>query len=432
MQSGDKPRWVANVYFALLMLVITTIIISWFNINSYFIIILMLFLFVTENIGKKLRVIFSNKLFLGFFALGVIELLGMLYTDNVKIGWKNVESKATLVAIPFILLAGPFRGKDNYKKIMTGYCLLLFAISLSCLCIAAVKYVETGQVDVLFYHDLVSPLKQNAIMFTLFVLAALLYLLSQNLYLGAERQPHRRWRIGLIIYFFIFFILLASKLLLIVLPVILMFYLLQRYPAKKRIKPILAASLMIISGIVVLAATNNPIKTRYMDILRGDIDLAKQEEFATDVYFNGVQWRLLEYRFAWEILNEQKAWLMGVSPGDSQDLLDRKYRETNIYVGNPESKDTGYLGYDSHNQFLQHLLQSGFIGFLVLAFVCYLVLAQAAKERSREAMFFSITLFLVFLTESLLELQHGLFLFSFFPFIFLYNLNNQHKISAGP
>ena len=54
MQSGDKPRWVSNVYFILLMLVMTTIIVSWMNINSYFVILLMLFLFVTENIVRKL------------------------------------------------------------------------------------------------------------------------------------------------------------------------------------------------------------------------------------------------------------------------------------------------------------------------------------------------------------------------------------------
>lgn len=315
---------------------------------------------------------------------------------------------------------------------MTAYCLLLLLISLVSLGLAVAKYMDTKQVEVLFYHDLVDPLSQNAILFTLFILAALLYLLSENLYFGEERRPHRRWRILLIIYFIAYSIMLASKLLLFVLPVILMYYLLQRYPAKKRIKPILAALLLIISGVIVLATTNNPIKARYMDILRGDADLAARKEFATNMYFNGVQWRLLEYRFAWEILNEKKAWVLGVSPGDSQDLLDDKYRKTKIYVGTPELKDTGYLGYDSHNQFLQHLLQSGIIGFLVLSIVCFMVLRESAKQRSREALFFFITLLLVFLTESLLELQHGLFLFSFFPFLFLYNLNNQHKSSGRP
>jgi O-antigen ligase len=432
MQTGDKPRWVANVYFILLLLVITTLIISWFNVNSYFIIITVLFLLVTENMREKLRIIFSNKLFLGFFILGLLEVAGLLYTDNLKMGWKNIENKSMLVAIPFILLAGPFRGKNNYKKIMTAYCLLLFVISLVSLGIAVVKFIDTKNVEVLFYHDLVSPLKQNAIVFTLFILAALLYLLSQNLYLGNEQEPHRRWRMLLIIYFIIFSILLASKLLLFVLPVILMYYLLRRYPAKKRIKPILAASLLIITGAVVLATTNNPIRARYIDILRGNIDLAGQEKFSGDVYFNGVQLRMLEYRFVWEILREQKAWIIGVSPGDSQDLLDQKYRQTNMYTGVPGTNDTGFLGYDSHNQFLEYLLQSGIIGLLAIVFVCYTVIARAVKERSREALFFCITLFLVFLTEALLELQHGRFLFTFFPFLFLYNLNNQHKIAGQP
>src|SRR5687767_14808813 len=195
MQPGEKPLWVAKVHFILLLLVITTLIISWFNLNSYFIILSMAFLFVTERIVVKLKEIFSNKLFLCYFALALVELAGMLYTDNARIGWKNVEAKATLVAIPFILLVGPFRGKTNYKKIMTGYCLLLFVISLICLCLALTRYIDTGDPYVLFYHDLVDPIAQNAIVFTLFVLAAMLYLLSSNLYFGENVTVHRRWRI---------------------------------------------------------------------------------------------------------------------------------------------------------------------------------------------------------------------------------------------
>lgn len=427
MQTGDRPQWLVNVYFILLLLIITTALLSWFNVNSYFILVTMGCLLVTERRNARLRGVFTIPLFLGYLSLALIEAAGLLYTDNIKEGWHNLESKATLVAIPLIILVGPFRGKDNFRKIMTAYCLVVFALSLVCLGIAAYKYTDTRQVELLFYHDLVSPLKQNAIVFTLFLMAGMIYLLYNNLYFGRAVEWGRGWRIALIIYFIGYTVLLASKLLLFVLPVILIIWLLQRYPARKRAKPVLAVLLVLAAGATLLVTTDNPIKARYVDILRGDMDIAKRGQFSPDMYLNGVQLRLLEYRYAWEILREHNAWLIGVSPGDTQDLLDDKYRKANLYIGAPGSDDVGFLNYDSHNQFLQQLLQSGIVGMLALIVVCIMLVTKAVKERSRETILFLIPVFLVFLTESLLELQHGLFLFTFFPFLFMYNLNNQYE-----
>jgi O-antigen ligase len=427
MQIGVRPRWLDILYFVLLLLIITTTLISWFNTCSQLMILMLLVLLVLEWRTVEIRTVFTNQLFLAYFSLAFLEVIGLFYTNNFKEGWHNLESKATLVAIPFILMVGPFRGKENFKKIMTAYCLISFALTFMCLCIAAYRYANTGQAGLFFYHDLVSPLQQNAILSTLLLIAAIIYLLYNNLYFGVAREPGRVWRVLLIIYFAGFCVLLASKLLLFVMPLLLAIWLLQRYPAEKRTRPILALMLAVAVGATILITTDNPIKARYVDILRGDLDLVKREKFSPDIYLNGVQLRLLEYRYAWEILKEHNAWIWGVSPGDAQDLLDEKYRQANLYLGTPDGKDIGFLNYDSHNQFLQQLLQSGIIGLLVLIVVCVMLVARAVKERSRETILFLVPVILVSLTASLLELQHGLFLFTFFPFLFMYNLNNQQK-----
>jgi len=48
--------------------------------------------------------------------------------------------------------------------------------------------------------------------------------------------------------------------------------------------------------------------------------------------------RLIEWHFALEILNENHAWIQGVSPGDSQDLLNKKYIAAEMYTGDPKEK----------------------------------------------------------------------------------------------
>jgi O-antigen ligase len=75
-------------------------------------------------------------------------------------------------------------------------------------------------------------------------------------------------------------------------------------------------------------------------------------------------------RFTAEIVQEQKAWLKGVSPGDAQLMLDQKYITTHMYTGEVGRPDRGYIGFNTHNQFLESLLQNGIPGLLCFVVIC--------------------------------------------------------------
>jgi O-antigen ligase len=152
--------------------------------------------------------------------------------------------------------------------------------------------------------------------------------------------------------------------------------------------------------------------------------MIKTEQFNPGTAFNGLQLRLLEYHFAYKILNEQHAWLFGVSPGDSQDLLDRKYIDANMYIGNPADgphrKIRGFIGYNFHNQFVETLVRLGWIGLLALLVIFGLLIGLVVKYRTPEAFFTVLTLVLFFIPEAPLTLQQGIFLFCFFPLLLPY------------
>ena len=59
--------------------------------------------------------------------------------------------------------------------------------------------------------------------------------------------------------------------------------------------------------------------------MQSNISFIEKDEFSPADYFNGIEFRLVSWRFAYEILNENHAWLFGVSPGDAQDMLNAKY-----------------------------------------------------------------------------------------------------------
>jgi O-antigen ligase len=181
---------------------------------------------------------------------------------------------------------------------------------------------------------------------------------------------------------------------------------------------------MVIVLVCLLGMTDNPISRRYRELAAGDLEVVRQEKFDPGMYFNAMQLRLLEWRFGYEILKERKAWLFGVSPGDSQDLLNDKYVASNMYIGNPAEgphrKVRGFIGYNFHNQYLETLVRSGLIGLASLVAIFVVLFADARRLGTREGWFVVLTLAVFFIPEAPLTMQHGIFLFSFFPLLALY------------
>jgi O-antigen ligase len=216
--------------------------------------------------------------------------------------------------------------------------------------------------------------------------------------------------------------LLSSKLILVLAVIAVVGFFLRRYRLRKNKRMGLALGLGALVLLGILAGTDNPVRQRYQELAQGDLKLVEQQKFAPGNYFNALQVRLLEYRFAGEILREQHAWLFGVGPGDSQDLLDQKYIDANMYIGDtsqgPHRKIRGYIGYNFHNQYVETLVRDGIPGLVVLLSIFVLLVTQLARRwQTRQVSFTILTLALFFIPEAPLTLQHGIFLFSFFPLV---------------
>lgn len=86
-----------------------------------------------------------------------------------------------------------------------------------------------------------------------------------------------------------------------------------------------------------------------------------------------------------------------------------------MYAGDPVRGDRGYLIYNTHNQFLETLLQNGVIGFVVLLLICFSLVKMAIQEKNRIAIVSILLLLTWLLTESVFETQYGIVIFTFFP-----------------
>src|SRR5258705_9926503 len=157
-------------------------------------------------ISKKIINFFTIACFLFY----VIQFTGLLYAHHSTEQWNSLRLKSSLLFIPLAVNCCGFINEKTRQSLLIGYCLLVFAAALYCLIAVLVNYSMHQNAGVFFYHDLVKPLHQHAIQFSILVLIALLFLfesLNKNQILFS-RYIH----ILLVTFFSIFLVLLSSKL----------------------------------------------------------------------------------------------------------------------------------------------------------------------------------------------------------------------------
>jgi O-antigen ligase len=347
----------------------------------------------------------------------LLQLLLYPLTDNTARGWQELVLKTGLVFTPLMVFATGSYIRSAKQKLATAYLFILAVAALYCLTRAITCYYKTGDAGCFFYHSLVHPLKQHAVYFSLLVYFGILCLL--------EGLMARTWYFSraihllLLIFFIIFLALLSSKLVITWLALTLLYYLIIRFRNEKNNKAVLlVTALVFLGGLLTLFITRNPVSNRFNEILSGDITVVEQDSYRPDEYFNGLQFRLLQWKLVPEILAGKNAWLHGVGAGHSQNLLTQKYISKNMYTGSPGDAGKGYAQYNTHNQWLESLLKNGIAGLLCLFLIAAGLLQLVIKKKKRIISFTVILLLLYSFTEAILETQYGVMLFCFFPLFF--------------
>lgn len=421
-KSLSKSNFLNTALFSLYLILFFSVFCSFRAVSSISIGLLVIVGILKNKIEHKpiLNKNVNSFFFWGCVSFYVIQVFGLLYTQHREIAINDLQTKSGLVIIPLALCCTDFINDERRKKLSFYYSIILLFVSFFCLVSAAIRYQQTHETDLFFYHTLVSPFKQHAVYFSIYVFIAILFL-SESL---REKNfiTHKSYYIFLILFFTFFLFLLASKLIIAFFLICVIYYLITEIITKKKLRLVLIASITIfVVAVTTIFSTTNIVSKRFADLLNGDINIIKREKYDPGVYFNGLQFRLLQWRLVTEILNKNHDWLTGVSPGDAQLYLDKEYLSKDVYAGNPEKGTHGYLVYNTHNQFLESLLQSGIIGLAAFCFICFSLIRMAWLDRNRKTTIIVLLLLAYSFSESLLETQYSIFLFTFFPlFIFIH------------
>ncbi len=371
-------------------------------------------LWLLKKIAEKdYRLNFQGKdrkwIVIGFSIFFLFQIVSLLYTENVSHGWKNVESKLSLLLIPMVI----FDLKFTYSKIIRLLRFYVYSLAIcSVLLIAnsAIHYLKEG--SLLVYHDFVSPLGFHAIFYSYYIFLALLvsaYFFQKEIVKGKEKLL-----LSISLVFLLSGLIAAASKNVLVVSVLLIVagfaqqLLKNRLSFKKLAFSILGAAILLF-GASQIGVVNDRVSEltelsgmeNYHRIKQGDSLMYYDIDF-----FNGTSLRITFWDLVINKVVDDDKVFSGLTPGDRRQIMNGVYQQFGLIPY--------YENYNIHNQFIQVFAELGLFAFLLYLLLHIQLIRTALRHKNYLLLFFIIGLIIFQLTESLIERNHGIVFFCFF------------------
>src|SRR5689334_6476317 len=131
-----------------------------------------------SNLNQYFSKIIRDPFFIGCTLFFLLQFAGLLYTDDLHRGWKDIQVKSALVFIPLAFSNMDLTNDKTRKRLSLYYCIVLACASVYCIVQATLHYQQVKENWVFFYHELVKPFRQHAVYFSIYVFIALVFLLE--------------------------------------------------------------------------------------------------------------------------------------------------------------------------------------------------------------------------------------------------------------
>lgn len=413
IKSGNS----LNIFFLLFLISVP----FHHTINNFFgAIFLLTFLFFYK---RKLNL--DSSIILPFL-LYLSMCVSFFFTVDERETVKALIKELPLLFVPLVFLFS--KQKDSIKKQITlkYYSYSIVFLTLFFFLKAIVSYIIAKDLNVFFYHNLVSK-ELNAIHVSVFVSMALFYFLT--------KESKKSLDFILTCYLFLFLILLSSKIIIFttILLIAIFFFFYSKSANKMRLRNLIIVG-SIISTIFYFGTIKEKLQFEFnikSDSNIGHTVISKKEvgsniismkeawfneKFNQTDYFSGSSFRVYQTRLFFEFLKEENIFWTGFGLNASYDKLEEKGIHYNVFQGNDEVE--GYQKKNFHNQYLQTFAELGVVGFILLLLILGVNLKNAFKSKDFIHIAFAILMISLFLTESFLWRQRGVVFFILFYCLF--------------
>lgn len=270
-------------------------------------------------------------------------LAGLLYTDDISAGWRQLETSMCLLGVPILLYRYNSFTKSSLQSFFYAFINGLLLACAICLAVAFVNYSKTGDVSSFFYDQLTKPIDAQPTYFAYYLIFAITIAMYQFYY--ELPKKYLGWACLVIAFFFLFLLLTGGQTAFVSLLFIFSFFL-SKYLVQRNAKRESIAVLMIILAIVAMAfwVTQNSIT--------GEIS---HYTLKSDYWERMVLWE--------SAFKATPNYLLGAGTGDYTKVLNDYYLANNL----AQFADANL---NAHSQYFQLLLSNGIIG--VIAFLLML------------------------------------------------------------
>lgn len=392
--------------------------------SSVSITLLVIFWLLQVNIKALFASIKQRKLLWPWIIFYLLHIISYFYSENRQGSAFDLQVKLSLIVFPIVIGTGNLSLK-LFGKIILSFATGISFIALFCFIRALNIWQDTGSNVMFFYHNLVNNLDANAIYMSWYTLVAISALLLFPWSNYNYKMP--KWiRIIILVILSAFVILLSSRLLLTLFFVVTIPVFFYNYARNTHLTTgkILVSGTILITILLLVFTTKNPIKQRYDDILHKNFNQVWLTDYSNveDSSFSNLTLRLFIWRIGFENVKEHKLFAYGAGNGDVTILQNEKmaeYKIRNINSTDPASQSNLH-NINTHNMFLQSLMMLGipgllmFILIIVLPFLCL----NTVGEVKYIYIIFNIIAFLFMMQESALQSQAGVVFFSLFSMLF--------------
>jgi O-antigen ligase len=403
---AEQSKLLAKIYFWLLVLVQSTLFLP-VKINTYAIVILTLF-WVVHSLVTPGKLVADPSLWL-FVLFFFTFLIGLVYTSNLDQGASELEKRSALAILPLIILTCKINlNTEQLKKLILYFFYAGLLISLGLVMSAFYRYQGGSNTDVFYYRELTNIIKHHPVYFSYYLLFGLL-----ARFLILSRTHHKKLHFWILnLCGLTILVLLASKMVISVL-IIISILLLLTYFRSTQVYCKLAAGVLLILLITGSFLFFQQVRGKATDMLHLSMNDLKQEKYAYNYPFNGLNFRLVIWKLSIQHLSSDGLLWFGVGTGDARDYLNDVFDQHGLLDG-------GYINYNTHNEYVETVLRQGIVGLFFLSFVYLWGLYRAISERN----FFLIVFLLIFAlsswSEASLSVNKGIVFFSlYYPLLLL-------------
>lgn len=360
--------------------------------------------------------------------------LSYFYSDNKQASLVDLTTKLSFIIFP-ILIGTAEIDRKTLEKIFISFITGVSVIAIYAIVHAFYMFHKNGNPGEFFYHTLVITLDANAVYMSFYVIFAL-YLFITFRFSSVFTKERKFFKWSVFSLLLVFFILLSCRLLIFLFFVylgIIGIKFLFRNPKKYMLKiSILAVAALSFCSIILF--TKNPIKERYLIVVRENTNLAFQQDYSNKAFvLDNLNIRLLLWRVSIENIKERNLWWAGCGNGDINDIQNEKL----LKLGVPGfKKEDGWISplHDVyiHNMYLQTLEMIGIPGLICLLVILILPFFSIRYVKNKGTFYiFQSTGILFMMQESVLQIQAGVIYFTFFSIVFwsfCYSQKNHKEV----